>query len=111
MDELDEIERSTWELLQEIRESAVYRTYRQEEERLAADPALRERVKQFRGANFHLHQGGSDVDMQRVYEESASLQKIPQVNAYLEAELALCRLVQKVCRTLTEGIDFDAPEL
>ena len=111
MDELDEIERSTWELLQEIRESEVYRTYRLEEERLAADPELQERVRRFRRENFLLHQRGSDVDMHGVYQESSSLRKIPQVNAYLEAELALCRLVQKVCRTLTEGIEFDAPEL
>ena len=111
MDELDEIERSTWELLQEIRDSAVYRTYRLEEERLAADPALHERVRRFRGANFHLHQGGSDVDMQWFYQEMASLRKIQQVNVYLDAELALCRLVQKICRTITEGIEFDAPEL
>lgn len=35
----------------------------------------------------------------------------PLVNAFLDAELTLCKLMQKICRTLTEGIDLDIPEL
>ena len=40
-----------------------------------------------------------------------SLRKIPEVNAYLDAELALCKLLQKIGRTVTEGIDMMIPEL
>ena len=43
--------------------------------------------------------------------ESEELRRIPQVNAYLDAELALCRMMQRICRTLTEGIEMDIPPL
>lgn len=43
--------------------------------------------------------------------EAAQLRRIPQVNAYLDAELALCRMLQRICRTLTEGIEMDIPPL
>ena len=37
------------------------------------------------------------------------LRSNPQVNAYLDAELALCRMMQKISMELTDGIDLDAP--
>ncbi len=110
-DEQDEIERSTWELLQEIRESHIYREYREQEEKLRADPALAKRVRAFRAANFHMQQGSRDVDVDWVHNEQILMRRIPEVNEYLDAELDLCRLVQKICRTLTEGLEFDTPDL
>ena len=43
--------------------------------------------------------------------ESASLRQNLKVNAYLDAELALCRLMQRICRTLVAGIDIQIPDL
>lgn len=43
--------------------------------------------------------------------ESEELRRIPQVNAYLDAELDLCRMLQRICRTLTEDIEMDIPLL
>ena len=47
---------------------------------------------------------------EQLNRESRELQRII-VNAFLDAELALCKLMQKICRTLTEGIDLDIPEV
>ena len=43
--------------------------------------------------------------------ESEELRRFPEVNAYLDAELALCRMMQKICRTLTDGIDMNIPRI
>ena len=43
--------------------------------------------------------------------ESAELRRIPEVNAYLDAELAICRMMQRVCKELTEGLDIHTPDL
>ena len=37
--------------------------------------------------------------------------KNPEVNAYLDAELALCRMMQQICKTLTDGIEIKVPEI
>ena len=48
---------------------------------------------------------------EQLNRESRELRRDPLVNAFLDAEFALCKLMQKICRTLTEGIDLDIPEL
>ena len=47
----------------------------------------------------------------RLAKESAELRRNPEVNAYLDAELALCRMMQQICKTLTDGIDIKIPEI
>ena len=48
---------------------------------------------------------------EQLSRESAELRRIPEVNAYLDAELALCKMMQRICRELTEGIDMHVPNL
>ena len=48
---------------------------------------------------------------EQLNQESASLRQNQRVNAYLDAELALCRLMQRICRTLVAGIDIQIPDL
>ena len=65
--------------------------------------------------NFRL-QNHSDKDelfhiAEQLNQESASLRQNLKVNAYLDAELALCRLMQRICRTLVDGIDIQIPDL
>lgn len=112
---MDEIEKSVEILLQAVRGSEVYMDYKKQEEKIKANPELMERVNQFRANNYRLQKEAESQGLFRVADniskESSQLRKIPEVNAYLEAELALCRLVQKIGRTLTEGIDMMIPEL
>ena len=48
---------------------------------------------------------------EQLNQESASLRQNQRVNAFLDAELALCRLMQRICRTLVAGIDIQIPDL
>ena len=102
-------------LLAAIQNSEEYQEFVKYKEELEQDPELLERVNAFRGNNLRLQNEANRDELFRVTEqlnrESRELRKIPQVNAFLDAELALCKLMQKICKTLTEGIDLDIPEL
>ena len=74
---------------------------------------LKKRVDAFRGDNYRVqNECGSDnlFDVvEQMGKESAELRRLPEVNAYLDAELALCKMMQKICVKLAEGIDMDIP--
>ena len=88
------------------------------EERLQAilekNPELVSRVQHFRSDNFRLQneeRGNLLQDAEQLARESAELRRNPEVNAYLDAELALCRMMQQICKTLTDGIEIKVPEI
>ena len=102
-------------LLAAVQESEEYQEFTKNKEILEQDPELLERVNAFRGNNFRLQNEANRDELFRVTEqlnrESRELRKNPQVNAFLDAELALCKLMQGICKKLTEGIELDVPEL
>lgn len=112
---MDTIDESIRNLLDAIRRTDIYREYRKQEENLDRNPQLQERVNAFRGNNYRI-QNECDRDelfevMERMARESSELRSNPEVNAYLDAELALCKMMQKICIKLTEGIDMNTPDV
>lgn len=112
---MDAIEKNIHTLLVSIKRSDIYQEYKKQEKILNENPELAERVSQFRADNFRLqNECGRDnlfSTAEQLSRESAELRRIPQINAYLDAELALCRLMQHICRSLTAGIDMNIPPL
>ena len=88
-------------------------SFRKQNEILKQNPELKKRVDAFRGDNYRVqNECGSDnlFDVvEQMGKESAELRRHPEVNAYLDAELALCKMMQKICVKLAEGIDMDIP--
>lgn len=112
---METINRNIHMLIQSVKKSGVYKEYRLQEQILNQNQELAQRVRQFRSENFRLQ---NEEDRGRMFQladklsmESAELRRNPQVNAYLDAELALCRMMQRICRMLTEGIEMDIPPL
>ena len=106
---MDEISMEIEKLLDAVHRSDEYQEYQKQAAQLEADPELKARD------NFRL-QNHSDKDelfhiAEQLNQESASLRQNLKVNAYLDAELALCRLMQRICRTLVDGIDIQIPDL
>ena len=95
------IEEKIDSLLDAVKNSREYEEYKKQEELLDQDPDLKARVFQFRSNNFRMQNETGRDDLFQVAEqlsrESKELRRNPQVNAYLDAELALCRLMQKIC--------------
>ena len=89
---MDEISMEIEKLLDAVHRSDEYQEYQKQAAQLEADPEL-----------FHI--------AEQLNQESASLRQNLKVNAYLDAELALCRLMQRICRTLVDGIDIQIPDL
>ena len=100
-------------LLEAFKESPEYVEFQKQNEILKQKPELKKRVDAFRGDNYRVqNECGSDnlFDVvEQMGKESAELRRHPEVNAYLDAELALCKMMQKICVKLAEGIDMDIP--
>ena len=110
---MDAVNRNIHLLLNSIQKSDVYRTYKKQEAILEKNPELASRVQHFRSDNFRLQneeRGNLLQDAEQLARESAELRN-PEVNAYLDAELALCRMMQQICKTLTDGIEIKVPEI
>lgn len=107
------IDKQASSLILAIQESKEYREYRKQEAILAKNPELKARVNLFRKENFE-SQAEAQVDtwesvMEQLAWEEDELRRIPQISAYLDAELALCRLVQRTVSKITAGIAIDTP--
>ena len=112
---MEALDKNIKALLSQIRKTDVYREYKKQEEILSKNPELLERVDQFRADNFQLQNEAGSENLFHVAEqlcrESAELRSNPEVNAFLDAELALCKMMQHICRELVEGIDVHMPNL
>ena len=112
---MDKIDEGVRMLLQIIYDTQIYREYRRQEEELRLDAQLYQRVMSFRERNFRLQNNAVDGAIIQVadsiYHESRELRKIPQVNAYLDAELALCKMMQRIARTMVNGLEIDIPDI
>ena len=112
---MDAVNRNIHLLLNSIQKSDVYRTYKKQEAILEKNPELASRVQHFRSDNFRLQNDRIEKarlqDAEQLARESAELRRNPEVNAYLDAELALCRMMQQICKTLTDGIEIKVPEI
>lgn len=109
------IEENIIRLLDSIKESKAYKEFREKEESLNKNPELRGRVDDFRKDNYRIQNECDRNELFHVAEqlarESAELRRNPEVNAYLDAELALCRMMQKICTKLADGIEMNTPNV
>ena len=98
-------------LIEEMRESRAYQNYLWMEEKLEKDPDLKSRVDDYRIRNYRLQQS-ENVDLYDSLErDSDALRKSEKANAYLEAELEVCKMVQKVQDRISEEIRIGVPEI
>lgn len=97
-----------------IIESPEYKRYLECEQRLRKQPELKARVDEFRVRNFHLnHAEGVDLyeAVDKFEKENIALRKDPVVNSYLEAELAICRLMQRIQDSIYETVQIHIPKM
>ncbi len=99
------------EYVKAIKNTAVYKNYRIQLERIKKEPELYDRVNDFRRRNYEIQNTG-EVDelfdkidaFEREYEK---FRENPIIDDFLRAELALCRMMQEIDIMLTEELDFD----
>lgn len=112
---MDSISRNIQILLTVIKRSDEYLEYRKQEDILKQNPELLARVDQFRADNFRLQNEAERGNLlqvtDQIFQESKELRKIPEVNSYLDAELALCKMIQRISREVVEGLDMHLPPI
>ena len=101
-------------LIEEMRESRAYQNYLWMEEELEKDPDLKSRVDDYRIRNYRLQQS-ENVDLYDAVDslerDSYALRKSEKANTYLEVELEVCKMVQKVQDRISEEIRISVPEI
>ena len=101
-------------LIEEMRESRAYQNYLCMEQELEKDPDLKSWVDDYRIRNYRLQQS-ENVDLYDAVDslerDSYALRKSEKANAYLEAELEVCKMVQKVQDCISEAISIGVPEI
>ena len=104
---MNKIQECVEKLLEVIREDSAYQRYLACEEMLKSNPELKKQIDEFRVAVFHMNNDDTD-EVENRYEK---LRKVPEVNAYLEAELDVCRMLQQVLEQFRNGIDLNIPNV
>lgn len=103
------IEDALGQLVSAMKESGEYVRYRRAEAKVAEFSGLQQRIDEFRSSWYELQRGGRDLFTQidQVQERYADLRENPYVQEFLAAELALCRVFQRVNWTIAENLDFN----
>ena len=98
------VDACTDKLVKSILESRAYRRFIRAQENLDKRPDLKEQINQYRTDIFKLYEEGADedlIDTSDILEKKfQSMQKIPEVNAYLDAETEICRMVREIYQRL-----------
>ena len=109
------IEDATEELLASIKESEVYLRYSESEKKLRERPGILENLDRLRRDIFHSYGNSAPGEflnradeLQKQYME---LQKIPEVNEFLEAEEELCRKIREIYIRMVREIVTYIPEI
>ena len=110
---MDVITERVYALTDAMKEDKDYQRYLHLEEELQKDRELKKQVDAFRLRNYHLQE--ADVDLyeavDEVDREFRELQKIPVVTEYLDAELSVCKMIQKVLTMISDEVQIAEPEL
>ncbi len=106
---MEDVNESLDRLIRSVKESPEYREYQRMRAKIHLEPEKEKAVNEFRERNYKLHEySGVDLfmEMDAMEKEYAPLRAQPNVNEFLAAELAVCRMVQNINYRLMEEIDF-----
>ena len=104
------IEAALSQLVAAMRTSDEYMRFRHARAKVAAFSGLQQRIDEFRASWYALQSSGADdlfEQIDRVEEQHADLRENSYVQEFLTAELALCRMFQRVNWTIMQNLDFD----
>ena len=103
------VQESLQGLVGNILDSEIYKEYQRQLAMVKERPGLKEQIDEFRTRNLAL-QTGEHTTFEQIdclEREFSEFREDPLVDSFLAAELALCRMLQKINRVLVEAIDFE----
>lgn len=112
---MKKIEACTLDLIQAIMESQEYQQFCKVRDKVRENPEMRAQLMEFRSNVFELQNSAEPLDM---YEEQVNigrkyeaLRKNPLIMEFLNAELRVCRIFQRISMDIADHIDLDANEI
>lgn len=94
-----------------IKETGTYKKYSEQLQLIKQQPQQYAKVNEFRQRNFELQNSAQTEDlfekMDAFEKEYEQFREDPLVDNFLRAELALCRMMQKIDVMITEKLDFE----
>jgi cell fate (sporulation/competence/biofilm development) regulator YlbF (YheA/YmcA/DUF963 family) len=100
----------TRQLNDHIRQSAEYKNYQRAKQTLCEHEELRSKLMEFRRRNYELqnHPGYNPYDeVDALIVEYDAVIHNSVVTEFIMSEQKLCRVLQDVFTTLTDGLEFD----
>ena len=112
---MDRIEQSVRDLIEAIQNSDDYVRFCAARDKLREDPKLRSQVNEFRVNVFEMQNSQELLDpyteQQRLCREAEEFRRNSLVDEFLHAELAVCRILQKMVADIVEAVDLDIDEI
>ena len=108
---MSRVEELTKELTEAITDSCEYKRFKEFESEVMKRPDLKRALDDFRRENFRMQYSEDTGDVLSATQELeghfADIRKQPEVEGYLAAEMELCRMVQEICMSIVEAVDFN----
>ncbi|MCD8365173.1 MAG: YlbF family regulator [Clostridiales bacterium] len=98
-------------MIEVLKESEEFHRYRETRRKVSDDPVKEKRLMEFRRKNYLLQNSDQSVDLftesDRLMKEYQDLYQDPVVRDFMDAEVAVCKIVQTVNRELITCLEFD----
>lgn len=108
---MESFDKLTDNFIKDLKKTPTYKQYRDKLTALKKDEEMWEKVSDYRRKRFELQQNSSSSELYDKADwfekEHAYIYENKQAREFLEAEVALCRLVQDVCFKLAQSVEFD----
>lgn len=103
------IELAAEQFVEAVLSSEEYLAYKRELDKVKLQPELKAQLDEFRKKNYELQNSG-DLNFDRLdrfEQEYEIFRQNPLVSDFLQAELDLCKALQRVTMRVTEAVAFE----
>lgn len=108
---MDGFDKITDNYIKELKKTKTYKQYKDKLAALKKDEEMWGKVQEYRNKRMELQNNSSPAelyDKEDWFERDyAYIYENKQAREFLEAEVALCRLVQDICYNLTASLEFE----
>lgn len=106
---MKELENAVVDLIGAIKDTEEYRKYAELKEGLKQFPELKAQIDEYRRRNFAMQMENSPAfeKIERFEREYEDFREDCRVSDFLAAELAFCRMMQKMELRIIDSLDFE----
>lgn len=110
-----QVDMCTQSLVWAIKESEEYQQFCRIRDKVKEEPELRKLINEFRIHVFDIQNSPEPLDMydeqKKLCQKYETFCKNPLINEFLQAEVRVCRMVQKITSDIVGAIDLDTEEI